>query len=65
MALYGVREAWELTGAGGAVTGLGGAVTGAVGAVTGAGGTGAITVGEDLSLAVTTVLARFVVEPPP
>ena len=51
MTLYGVEAAWEVTRAGGAMAGATGAVTGATGA-------GAMTVGEDVSLAVTAVLAQ-------
>ena len=59
---YGVGAAWETTGVGGTVTGTGGsvngvdgAVTGVDGAVTGATEAGAMTVGEDIPLAVTAV----------
>ena len=48
---YGVGAASEVTGVGGGVTGAGGA--------------GAMAVGEDVSLAMTVVLARPVLEPSP
>ena len=75
MTVYGVEAAWEITGVGAVVTGAGSAVTGASGAVagadeaatgtvTGADGAGAMTVGEDVPLAVTAVLARPMLEPP-
>ena len=56
---YGLGAASNLTGAGGAVTGVDGALT------TGAAGAGAMTVGEDVPLAVTSMLARPVLEPSP
>ena len=65
MALYSVRAAWEVTGAGGAETGAARAATGVEGTVTGAAGAGAMTVGKDVPLAVNVVLARRVLEPLP
>ena len=61
--MYGVGTAWVVTGVGEAVTGAGGTATGVDGAVTGAAGPGAMTVGEDVPLAVTDVLVRPVLEP--
>ena len=54
---YGVGAAWEVTGVCGGLPGAGRAATEAEGAVAGAAGAGAITVGEDVPLAVTAVLA--------
>ena len=56
MGSYGVGEAWEASGAGGEVTGVGEAVTGAAGAE-------AMTVDEDVPLAVTALLSRTMSEP--
>ena len=63
--MYGVGEAWEVTRVGGEVTEAGGPATGVYGEVTGAAGAGAVSLGEDVPLAVTGVLARPVLEPPP
>ena len=60
---YGVGAAWEVTGVGGGKTGAGGAATRVDRGVTRAAGTEAITVDEDVPLAVTAVLARPVLEP--
>ena len=65
MALYSVGATWKAIGAGGAVTEVGGAVTRAVRVTTGAAGTRAMIVGEGVPLAVTSVLVRLVLEPPP
>ena len=62
---YGVGAAREVTGVGGGVTGAGGAATGVDGAVTRAVEVEAITVGEDVLLAATAVLARPVLKPSP
>ena len=62
---YDVGAAWEVTGVGGAVTEASGAATGVDGAVTRAAGAGSMAVGEGVSLAVTAVLARPVLEPSP
>ena len=62
---YSVGAAWEVIGVGGAVTGAGRAATGVDGAVTGAAKAGTMNVGEYVPLAVTNVLARPVLEPPP
>ena len=59
---YGVEAAWEVTGVGGAVTGAGGAATVVDGELTGAAGAGVMNVGEYVSLAVTAVLTRSVLE---
>ena len=59
MALYGVVVADP------EVAGAHWEVTGSAGAVTGAGGEGAMTVGKDVPLAVTAVLARPVLDPSP
>ena len=55
---YGIGEASDLTGVGGAVYGAGGAAARAA-------GEGMATVGEEIPLAVTAVLARPVLEPSP
>ena len=65
MTLCGVGAAWKVTGVRGKITEAGGVATGEDGAITGAAGGGAITIGEDVPLAVTAVLARPVLEPPP
>ena len=63
---YDVGAASDLTGVGGAVNGTGWAATGKDRAVaTGKTGAGAITVGENVPLAVTAVLVRPVLEPSP
>ena len=63
---YGVRAASDLIGVGGAVNGAGGTATGVDEAVTTReAGAGAMTVGVDVPLAVTAVLARAVLEPSP
>ena len=62
---YGVGEAWEVTGVGGAVTGAGGAATRVDGAVTRVAGARARTVGKDLPLAMTAAWARPGLEPSP
>ena len=62
---YGVRAASKETEVGGGVTGAGGAATGVDWKVTGAAEAGAMTVGKDVPLAVTAVLARPVLEPLP
>ena len=61
---YGVGAASDLIGVGGPVNGAGGATTGVDGAVTiGEAGAGAMTVGIDVPLAVTAVLAQPMLEP--
>ena len=63
---YGLGEASDLVGVDGAVHGRGGGATDVDGAVTtGEAGAAAMTVGEDVQLAVTTVLARPVLESSP
>ena len=62
---YGAGAASEVTGVGGGVTGAGGGAAGVDGKVTGTAGAGAMTVGEDVPLTVTVVLARPVLEPSP
>ena len=58
MTLYGVGEASEETGVGGAVAGAGEQATGVDGTVTGVAGVHTMTVDEDVPLAATAVLAR-------
>ena len=65
MALCGIRTSWKVTGVGGAVTGAGEAASRVDGAVTRAAGAGAMRLCEDVPLAVTTVWARTMLEPPP
>ena len=62
---YGAGSASGLTRVSGAVNGAGGAATGVDGEVTGAAGAGAMTVGEDMPLAATAMLARPLLEPSP
>ena len=57
-ALYSVEAVSEVVRAGRIVTKESGTVLGPIGAVTGAAGAGAMTLGEDVPLAVTAVLPR-------
>ena len=61
---YGVGGDWQGPRVGGAVTEAGGATTEKDRVVTGAAGARAMTIAEDVSLAVTAMLARPLLEPP-